>query len=122
LKLGEALTERAALQGRISELRERVRSNAVTQEGETPAESAQDLVVELETVTRTLEGMVVKINLTNASATLEDGRTVTEALAHRDALGSLRATYTSAADAAEAGSRFGVYRRTVHAASCTTRR
>jgi hypothetical protein len=86
MKLAEALVERKAAQEKISELSERLQRVAVIQEGEKPAEKPQTLLTELAKTCERLEELIVAINLTNTEATLEDGQTLTAAIAQRDVL------------------------------------
>lgn len=85
MKLAQALADRADLQKRIEQLRERLVANAKVQEGETPAEDPAELLAQLDTATAQLEALMVRINLTNA-ATADDGETLTSLLARRDCL------------------------------------
>lgn len=100
MKIGEALTRRAALQTKIGELRSRLEDNVLVQEGEEPGEAPQELLDELERTVDELERLIVAINRTNVSVRLESGETLMEALARRDALSSKHATLSRAADAA----------------------
>jgi hypothetical protein len=86
MKLAEALVERKAAQEKISELSERLQRVAVIQEGEKPAEKPQILLTELAKTCERLEELIVAINLTNTEATLEDGQSLTAAIAQRDVL------------------------------------
>lgn len=85
MKLATALSQRADLQRRLSELGNRLNNNAKTQEGEAPAEDPAALLSELNTVLTTLEELIGRINLTN-SRICADGMTMTEMLAKRDCL------------------------------------
>ena len=85
MKLATALTERADIQRRISQLQTRLNNNAKVQEGEEPAEDPKLLLKELDALLARLEWLMAKINLTN-SRTLYDGKTLTELLARRDCL------------------------------------
>lgn len=85
MKLAEALIERASLQTRQEELRQRLTANALAQEGEEPAEDPDLLLKELNDNTEKLETLVTRINLTNASRK-KDGKTLTELLARKEAL------------------------------------
>jgi len=85
MKLAAALMARADLQTRINELTARLNRNARVQEGEKPAENPEELLNELSSAISELESLIVKINLTN-SQTVIDGKTITERIAHRDAL------------------------------------
>ena len=85
MKLAEALIERADLQKRLDQLEDRLRNNALVQEGEEPAEDPVSLLAELAAVTDSLEDLITRINLTNASAKV-DGATLTSLIARRDVL------------------------------------
>lgn len=85
MKLAEALQERADLNHRIDQLKNRLYNNALVQEGEQPAENPQQLLTELEQCIAQLEELMGHINLTN-SKTVIDGRTLTERIAQRDCL------------------------------------
>lgn len=100
MKLAEALAGRADAVRKLNELRARIEANATYQEGETPTEDAATLLREAEAVTATLEALMRRINQTNTVATLADGRTITEALARRDALRLRHSLLVGAADAA----------------------
>ena len=85
MKIAEALIERADIQMRIEQLRDRLSSNALVQEGEEPAEDPTSLLTELDRLEKRLCELVARINLTNAN-TVSGGMTVTEMLALRDCL------------------------------------
>lgn len=87
MKLATALSERADLQKKLSELGNRLNQNAKVQEGDKPSEAPEELLAELNRIVDRLEELIAKINLTNSS-TVHDGRTITELLAHRDCLKS----------------------------------
>lgn len=86
MKLSDALVLRADTQKRIQRLRERLTLSAVVQEGEKPPENPQELLSELDRLLEELQDLIRRINRTNASATLESGTTLTDALAQRDVL------------------------------------
>ncbi|MBS2014071.1 MAG: DIP1984 family protein [Deltaproteobacteria bacterium] len=100
-KLAEALLLRADMQKKVASLRERVVANAVVQEGEKPNEDPSQLLLEAMGALSDLEVLVARINKTNLMAKLPDGRTLTEAIAKRDALVQQHALLQAAA----AGSR-----------------
>jgi hypothetical protein len=100
VKIAEALADRAAAVRRIEQLRSRIVGSARFQEGEEPAEDASQLVVEVEQVLGELEVLIRRINRTNASAEIEPGTTVTDALARRDVLRLHHSVLSAAADAA----------------------
>ncbi len=85
MKLATALSERADLQRRLSQLQSRLSNNAKAQEGEAPSEDPKALLKELDAILERLEKLMAAINLTN-SRTVFDGKSVTELLAKRDCL------------------------------------
>lgn len=85
MKLAEALQERADLNRRIEQLRSRLDSNALVQEGEKPAEEPEQLLRELDGCVERLEELMAKINRTNCETVME-GKTLTEMIARKDAL------------------------------------
>ena len=99
MKLAEALNQRADLQKRIAQLRERLSNNVKVQEGDQPAENPDDLFKELEGSLKQLKGLIVSINRTNQE-TIWEGKTLTEMIAEKDVLsmhlGALRATLEAA--------------------------
>jgi hypothetical protein len=108
VKLGEALTLRSQLQTRFVQLRDRLASSVFAQEGEAPPEDPAALLTELEQVAAQLEDLIAGINKTNLATTIDDGRTVTDALARRDHLTILHAAFQKVASAAsESQVRYG---------------
>ncbi len=85
MKLATALSERADLQKRISELSIRLNNNAKVQEGEKPAEEPKMLLEELNRDFVRLEELIARINHTN-NVTEIDGKTLTDYIAKRDCL------------------------------------
>lgn len=85
MKLAEALQERADLNRLIQQMQQRLRNNAVVQEGETPAEDPRELLAALDGALFRLENLMARINLTNCT-TLVKGKSLTEHLARRDCL------------------------------------
>ncbi len=85
MKLATALSERADLQRRISELSVRLNNNAKVQEGEAPAEQPSELLLELDSCFGRLEELIARINKTN-NETVSGGVTVTDLIAKRDCL------------------------------------
>src|SRR5262245_47708083 len=96
MKLAEALLLRADLQKKASSLRERIVANAVVQEGEAPHEPPEELLLQAFGVLGELEELVTRINKTNLAAHLPDGRSLTDAIARRDALAQKHALITAA--------------------------
>lgn len=89
ITLGEALTLRADMQRRLSELRTRLLASAQVQEGETPAEEPQALLAEFEQTAAQLQKLIARINRTNLGVAIATGESLTDAIARRDVL-SLR--------------------------------
>ncbi len=85
MKLATALSERADIQRRISELGVRLNNNAKVQEGEKPAEDPTELLGELDGCMNRLEELVARINRTN-NETVSGGVTITDLIARRDCL------------------------------------
>lgn len=85
MKLAEALQERADLNRRIEQLKDRLSDNAVVQEGEKPAEDPDALMTELDSCIAALEELMGRINLTN-STTMVEGVTLTQLIARKDCL------------------------------------
>ena len=101
MKLATALSERADLQRRLSELQTRLNNNAKVQEGESPAEAPKTLLAELDAILTRLEELITKINLTN-SLTVAEGETLTAKLARRDCLSKRVSMMRSFLDCASA--------------------
>ena len=85
MKLATALSERADLQKRISELGTRLNNNAKVQEGEKPSEDPMELLRELGECFSRLEELIARINRTN-NETRSDGVSITDLIAKRDCL------------------------------------
>ena len=85
MKLAEALQERADLNRKIAQLKDRLRDNALHQEGESPAEDPMELLSEIDSSLLRLEEIISKVNLKN-SQTIVEGKTITEWISRRDCL------------------------------------
>ena len=99
MKLAEALNQRADLQKRIAQLKERLSNNVKVQEGDQPAENPEDLFSELSNSLKELETMIVRINKTNQE-TRWNGKTLTEMITAKDVLSMHLSTLRSVLDAA----------------------
>lgn len=86
MKLAEALVLRADCQRKAAQLKQRLERVVKVQEGETPAEDPQTLIVELERTLAELTDWIRKINKTNAATPFADGLSIADALAERDQL------------------------------------
>jgi hypothetical protein len=100
MKLAEALILRADAKKRVEQLRQRLNNNAQVQEGESPAEDPQALLVELEEVTDRLTRLIRQINATNVTIQFTEEMTLADALAERDALKLKQSIYAGLAQAA----------------------
>ena len=109
MKLAEALLLRADLQKKLEQLRERVTRSAVVQEGDKPDEEPVKLLNEANGVIGELESLVARINESNLRHKLADGRTLTRAMAARDALVQRHSLLASAiSGSAKEPSRYGL--------------
>lgn len=96
MKLAEALQERKDLDARIEQLRFRLTSNALVQEGERPAEEPSALQAELDESIERFGRLIAAINLTNCSTRVEysgESITLTELIAKKDALTLMISVY-----------------------------
>jgi hypothetical protein len=100
VKLAEALALRADAARQVERLRARIVANARFQEGEEPTEDAAALLAEAGRVLDELEGLIRRINRTNAATRMGPEGTITDALARRDVLRARHSVVTAAADAA----------------------
>lgn len=108
MKLAEALILRADAQKRIQQLRERLARSARVQEGDTAPENPAELLEEARRVIGDLNVLVKQINRTNAQTGFDDTRTLTDALADRDALSTEHSILTNLlAQAAGQGQQYG---------------
>jgi hypothetical protein len=103
MKIAEALVLRANYQKRLEQLKFRLIRNAKVQEGDEPAENPVRLLDELEDVATRLAEVIRRINRTNSAATLQNGVTLSDALATRDVLLKRRGVYAELANAAAIG-------------------
>jgi hypothetical protein len=86
MKLAEALVLRADMQARMTDLVVRARRNARHQEGQEPAEDPVALLAEYDRILVEQEDLIVRINARNLATEVEDGLTITAAIARRDRL------------------------------------
>jgi len=96
MKLAEALILRADHKKRLEHLKQRLLRAVKVQEGDAPPENPALLLAEMERVAHDLTLLIQRINRTNAATSLDDGRTIADAIAERDTL-RLRHTLINAA-------------------------
>lgn len=85
MKLAEALSSRADLQRKVSQLKGRLKDSAKVQEGDKPAENTEDLFKELDSCLVNMENLIYRINFTNMR-TMHDGEPLTKMIARKDVL------------------------------------
>ena len=86
MKLAEALIQRADHRKRLDQLRERLVRVARVQEGDAPPEDPATLLAEMDRTAAALTSLIQRINRTNSTTPLDDGRTIADAIAERDTL------------------------------------
>ena len=101
MKLAQALLLRGDVQKKIAALRERIGRNVLVQEGDSPHEDPNQLLHEATASIEEFQRLAVSINTANLSHRLPDGRSLTEAMAARDALIQRHALLQSAIAAAQ---------------------
>lgn len=100
MKLAEALILRADYQKRLEQLKQRLIRVAKVQEGSEPAENPTVLLREIERLADDLVQIIQRINATNAATQLDDGMTLSDAIAQRDVLRLKHTVYRDVAQAA----------------------
>lgn len=99
MKLAEALILRSDIQKQMEQLAVRIRKTALAQEGDTPPEDPNELLVVYEKSARELRDLIVAINHTNATTPFDAGF-MTDALAERDRLKAMVTLLRDTASAA----------------------
>jgi hypothetical protein len=105
--LGEALADRASKRKQLEQVEARAVSVARYQEGEQPAESADELLEQGQRLIGELRDLAGRVNRTNSATELEPGFTLTDALATRDGYAAQYKLLTAIADAAAGGRGIG---------------
>jgi hypothetical protein len=100
MKLAEALILRADKKKRIEQLKQRLIRNARIQEGEKAAEDPEDMIGEMEQLSKDLVLLIQQINKTNSVTEMEKGVTISDAIASRDILVLKNSIYRDLAQAA----------------------
>lgn len=95
MKLAEALILRSDCEKRLAQLRDRLSRSVKVQEGEEPPENPQELLAELNAITNELADLIIRINKTNSQENIEEGKTISDALAERDVIMKKRNVYES---------------------------
>ena len=100
MKLAEALAERSDCQTRIEDVKKRLIRSARVQEGERPAEDSTELLGESDQMFARLLDLISAINRTNAKTAFDGKRTISDAIAERDATAKKRDFLAGIAEAA----------------------
>ena len=109
--LAEALADRASKKRQLEQVAARAAAVARYQEGEEPAENANELLVKGRTLIGELRELIRRINRTNSATELEPGFTLTDALALRDGYAAQYKLVTTVADAGAGGGHGVVWAR-----------
>ena len=86
MKLAEALLIRSDMQKKLAQLKGRIRNNAKVQEGDTPSEDPNELIVSASQIISELTGLIERIHRTNAIAKTDKGQSMLTLLVERDTL------------------------------------
>ena len=88
MKLAEALIERAEISKKNGQLISRIKDNAKVQEGDSPSEKPEELIVEYEENMKRFLKLVQRINETNCKTLFDNELSIADAIALRDYLGA----------------------------------
>ncbi|WP_227430040.1 DIP1984 family protein [Psychrobacter sp. I-STPA6b] len=86
MKLAEALLIRSDMQKKLAQIKGRIRNNVKVQEGDTPSEDPNELLLQASQIISELNQLVERIHRTNATATTENGQSMLTLLVERDML------------------------------------
>ena len=86
MKLAEALLIRSDMQKKLAQVKGRIRSNVKVQEGDTPSEDPNELLLQASQIVSELNQLVERIHRTNATAITESGQSMLTLLVERDML------------------------------------
>ena len=86
MKLAEALLRRADMQKKLASLKSRIAENVKVQDGDTPSENPNELLLQANQVMSELYALIDHIHRTNAIAVMPDGATMLSTLVKRDEL------------------------------------
>ncbi|WP_372844053.1 DIP1984 family protein [Psychrobacter sp.] len=86
MKLAEALLIRSDMQKKLAQIKGRIRSNVKVQEGDTPNEDPNTLMIEASQVITELSSLIERIHRTNATAMTDKGQSMLTLLVERDSL------------------------------------
>ncbi len=101
MKLAEALMLRSDAKQKLASLYDRIKDNAIVQQGDKPHEDPAELLNEAAGVVDQIESLVIRINRANLENQLADGQTLMEAIAARDSLTKQHALLHAAIEGAK---------------------
>ena len=86
MKLAEALLIRSDMQKKLAQLKGRIRNNVKVQDGDTPSEDPNALMIDASQIITELSELIERIHRTNAVATTDNGQSMLTLLVERDTL------------------------------------
>ncbi len=86
MKLAEALLIRSDMQKKLAQIKARIRSNVKVQEGDTPNEDPNALMIDASQIITELSSLIERIHRTNALAKIDKGQSMLTLLVERDTL------------------------------------
>ncbi|MGP9635528.1 DIP1984 family protein [Psychrobacter sp. AOP3-A1-26] len=86
MKLAEALLTRSDMQKKLAQLKGRIRSNVKVQEGDTPSEDPNALMIDASQIITELSVLIERIHRTNAIAKTDKDQSMLILLVERDTL------------------------------------
>ena len=98
MKLAEALLLRGDYQNKMEQIKERISSNVLIQEGDKPNENPIELIREYEGILKEYEKLVIRINNTNNLTKFNEEISLSEALVKRDVLSKKSRIYKNAVE------------------------
>ena len=98
MKLAEALLVRGDYQNKMEQIKERISSNVLIQEGDKPNENPIELIREYEGILKEYEKLVIRINNTNNLTKFNEEISLSEALVKRDVLSKKSRIYKNAVE------------------------
>lgn len=86
MKLAEALLIRSDMQKKLAQLKGRIRNSAKVQEGDTPSEDPNELIINASQIITELTDLIERIHRTNAITNTDNGKSMLTLLVERDTL------------------------------------
>lgn len=86
MKLAEALLIRSDMQKKLAQLKGRIKANVKVQEGDTPSEDTNALMIDASQIITELTALIERIYRTNAIAQTDKGQSMLTLLVERDTL------------------------------------